>query len=125
MTTRARRTARRRGGREGWRCAGEGAAAGAITTRARWLALPLGYLARVTRDAWWARGPNQCSFGKNELELCGEVRGDLGGGRLAVGGGEAFGQRARLQVVLLRAGALQGVHGHQVAELGAALEGQA
>src|SRR5580658_9954878 len=106
MTTRARRTARRRGGRASGR-------------------YPPVYLAWDTRDAWRARGPNQCSFGQNELELSGEVRGDLGGRRLTVGGGEAFGERARLQVVLLRAGALQGVHGHQVAELGAALEGQA
>src|SRR6266567_6713724 len=55
----------------------------------------------------------------------GQVRRDLGRRRLAVGGGEALGQRARLQVVLLRAGGLQGVHRQQVAELGGALERQA
>src|SRR6266496_3377144 len=47
----------------------------------------------------------------------GQVRRDLGRRRVAVGGGEALGQRARLQVVLLRAGGLQGMHRHQVAEM--------
>src|SRR5256885_16867385 len=55
----------------------------------------------------------------------GQVPRDLSRRRVAVGGGEALGQRARLQVVLLRAGGLQGAHRHQVAELGGALEGQA
>src|SRR5271165_6608383 len=47
------------------------------------------------------------------------------GGRVAVGGGRALGERRRLELVLLRADRLEDVHGHQVAELDRALGGQA
>src|SRR6516164_961137 len=57
--------------------------------------------------------------------LAGQMRDEFLGGVVAVGGGRAVRQGARLELVFLGADRLQDVHGHQVAQLDGTLGGQA
>src|SRR5690349_16555739 len=69
------------------------------------------------------RGPPRAragSAGRAQLE---QMPAYVGGGLGAVGGAQPLGYRVGLQLVLLRPGGLQRVHGGQVAQLGGPLQG--